>query len=117
MRYSKDLKSGDIVVFNIISNIYNRKIPIDGIVTGVCEEIEIVYVMYQYGYSCEHDAINFADMLAVHNPEGEWMQFDNISGKSELLEGGRKYAERLGEKWNNKFSSSTFPLYHKNEYL
>lgn len=49
------------------------------------ENTKKVCVSWLEGYKDRHDFIPFEDMLAVHNPNGEMMKFDNISGNSDLL--------------------------------
>ena len=116
MKSCKDLKENEIVVFNIWSDIYKRKIPCDGNVIFVNHDTNSVAVVYLEGYRCEHANIKFADMLACYDKDGEVMHFDNIYGKSVLLEGGRAYANRMGDEWNNKLKSDRFPLCGDDEY-
>lgn len=84
-RTCQSLKQGEAVVFKLYSDIYKEKKPMDGTVIYVNTDRRIVWVSYLEGYKDRSDAIPFEDMLAVYNPEGEMMKFDNISGKSDLL--------------------------------
>lgn len=79
------LKAGESVVFKLYSDIYNKKIPMDGTVIYVNTDRKVVWVSYLEGYKDRSDAIPFEDMLAVHNPNGPMMHFDNIYGKSDIL--------------------------------
>lgn len=84
-RKCTSLKRNEQVVFLIHSDIYNRKIPMDGSVISVNESTRKVDISWLEGYKDRHDSISYEDMLAVYNPEGEMMKFENISGKSDLL--------------------------------
>ena len=84
-RTCASLKQGEQVVFKIYSDIYEEKRPMDGFVIYVNTDRRVVWVSYLEGYKDRSDAIPFEDMLAVYNPNGEMMNFDNISGKSDLL--------------------------------
>lgn len=84
-RKCTSLQSGEQVVFMIHSDILGKKIPMDGSVIFVHENTKKVCVSWLSGYKDMHDSIPFEDMLAVYNPAGEMMKFDNISGKSDLL--------------------------------
>ena len=84
-RKCTSLKLSEQVVFKIYSDIYKEKIPMDGTVISVQEDINKVCVIWLDGYKSRTDFISFEDMLAVYNPNGEMMKFKNISGKSDLL--------------------------------
>lgn len=84
-RKCTSLKSNEQVVFKIHSDIFEKKIPMNGSVLSVYENAKKVCVSWLEGYKDRHDMIPFEDMLAVYNPDGEMMKFDNISGKSDLL--------------------------------
>jgi hypothetical protein len=84
-RKCTSLKSGEEVVFNIYSDIYKRKIPESGSVSFVNKNRKEVMVSWLEGYKNRNDIIPFEDMLAVYNPDGMYMTFDNISGNSYLL--------------------------------
>lgn len=84
-RKCTSLKENENVVFNIYSDIYKKKIPMDGTVLSVNENTKKVCVSWLDGYKDRHDFIPFEDMLGVYNPNGKMMKFDNISGKSDLL--------------------------------
>ena len=94
MRRCYALKENEQVVFNVWSDIYERKIPMNGNVLFVDKVQKSVCVVYLYGYKSETVHVDYHDMLAVYNPDGEMMHFDNIYGKSDLLEGGKIYLER-----------------------
>lgn len=84
-RKCTSLQYNEQVVFKIYSDIYGKKIPMNGSVVSVNEYTKKVDVSWLEGYKDRHDFIPFEDMLAVYNPNGEIMKFDNISGKSDLL--------------------------------
>lgn len=84
-RKCTSLQSNEEVVFNLFSDIYKKKIPMVGTVSFINEDKKTICVSYLEGYKDRHDVIPFEDMLAVYNPNGEMMSFDNISGKSDLL--------------------------------
>lgn len=84
-RKCTSLQSNEQVVFMIHSDIYRKKIPMDGSVISVYENTKKVCVSWLEGYKDRHDIIPFEDMLAVYNPNGEMMKFDNISGRSDSL--------------------------------
>lgn len=84
-RKCTSLQANECVVFKIYSDIYKKKIPMDGNVVSVNKNTKIVCVSWLEGYKDRHDFITFEDMLAVYNPNGEMMKFGNISGRSDLL--------------------------------
>lgn len=84
-RKCTSLQSNEQVVFKIHSDIYGKKIPMDGSVISVNENTKKVCASWLEGYKDRYDFIPFEDMLAVYNPNGEMMKFDSISGKSDLL--------------------------------
>ena len=84
-RKCTSLQYNEQVVFKIHSDIYEKKIPMDGSVISVHENTKKVCVSWLEGYKDRHDFIPFDDMLVVYNPNGDMMKFDNISGKSDLL--------------------------------
>lgn len=84
-RKCTSLKINEQVVFNIHSDLYGKKIPRDGSVISVFEKSKKICISWLEGYKDRHDLIPFEDMLAVYNPNGEIMRFDNIVGKSDLL--------------------------------
>lgn len=84
-RKCTSLQCNEQVVFKIHSDIYKKKIPMDGSVIAINERAKTVCVSWLDGYKDRKDFISFEDMLAVYNPNGEMMKFDNISGKSDLL--------------------------------
>lgn len=84
-RKCTSLKPNEEVVFNLMSDIYKRKIPMVGSVIVVRDDTKKVCVSYLEGYKDRHESIPFEDMIAVHNPNGDMMKFDNISGRSDLL--------------------------------
>lgn len=79
------LKTNDEVVFLIFSDIFKRKIPMNGTVIFVSKNQKKVCVSWLSGYKDMHDFIPFEDMLALYNPDGKMMKFENIYGKSDLL--------------------------------
>ena len=85
VRCCSDLKSGEAVVALVYDSIYEKKIPIDGTVVFVDVNTKKVDFTYLYGYRQEYAFVPFEDMLAVSNPNGEFMRFDNICGKSDRL--------------------------------
>lgn len=83
-RSCKSLKENEQVVFLIHSNIYGKKIYEEGNVIYVTDTH--VCVCWLDGYKSRSNDIPFSDMVAVYNPEGEYMTFDYIKGPSDLLE-------------------------------
>lgn len=84
-RPCSSLCKDEIVIFLCYNDIYNKKIPTDGNVIYVDYVRHEVCVCYLDGYKSESDFIPYEDMIAVHDPEGEQMSFDHISGPSQLL--------------------------------
>lgn len=80
-----DLKQGRQVVFNIYSDIFERKIPETGTVLDIYPNRQEVCVHYLEGYKDRHDIIPYEDMLAAYDEASEMMQFGNISGPSVIL--------------------------------
>lgn len=83
-RSCSSLKYNEAVIFLIYSDIYKKKVYETGTVVSVQDDS--VTVSWLDGYRDRHDNIPFSDMVAVHNPCGEYVKFDNISGKSDELE-------------------------------
>ena len=81
-----DLPINTPVVFKIYSDIYKKKIHMDGHVVGISLKRREVWVCYLEGYKSRTENIPFEDMVAAYDENGEMMQFDNIKGKSVLLE-------------------------------
>lgn len=84
-RKCSSLQSNEQVVFNLYSEIFERKVPMDGSVIFVLPNRKEVMVSYLEGYKDRHDNISYEDMLAVYDKDGEEMYFENIHGPSELL--------------------------------
>lgn len=84
-RSCSSLSVNEQVVFNVYSDIYKHKIPETGTVIGINKERKEVVVDWLEGYKDRHDNIPFDDMLAVYNPNGEILHFNNISGPSDVL--------------------------------
>ena len=84
-RKCSSLQSNEQVVFNLYSEIFERKLPMDGSVIFVLPNRKEVMVSYLEGYKDRHDNISYEDMLAVYDKDGEEMYFENIHGPSELL--------------------------------
>jgi len=85
MRKCTSLQPDEQVVFNVHSDIFKRKIPMNGSVVFVDKNKRTVNVSWLEGYREHHNDISFDDMLAVHNPAASVVRFENISGKSDLL--------------------------------
>lgn len=85
IRSCTSLKDGEQVVFLIYSDIYNHKIPIDGNVNFLDRDMRKVAVIYLLGYRCEHAFVDYEDMLGVYNPDGVFIEFENIQGRSDIL--------------------------------
>ena len=81
-----DLAAGREVIFIVWSDIYNRKIPEVGTVSSVEPERKKVWVHWLEGYKDRHELISYDDMIAAYDEDGEFMQFEHISGPSVLLE-------------------------------
>lgn len=79
------LKNGEQVVFYIHSDIYKKKIPETGTVSGLNLNRKEVHVHWLEGYKDRHDVVPFSDMIAVYNKDGEMMHWKGISGPSDLL--------------------------------
>ena len=73
------------VVFNLHSEIYGKKVPMDGSVIYVTPNRKTVCVSYLDGYHSRTEDIPYEDMLAAYDKDGEMMKFDNIKGPSVLL--------------------------------
>ncbi len=83
-RKCSDLKLNENVVFKV--SVYGDEEEIyDGNVLSVNKNNNTVTVCYLEGYHSRTDNISFKNMLAVYDENGEYMKFDNISGKSALL--------------------------------
>lgn len=85
IRSCTTLEKEESVVFLIYSDICKHKIPIDGSVIFVNRDRRKVEVIYLLGYKCEYDFIDYEDMLGVFNPDGVFIEFDNIQGRSDIL--------------------------------
>lgn len=83
-RSCKTLQNNEQVVFMCYSDIYNKKIPEIGTVVYVYNDK--VCISWMDSYKERHTDVDFTDMLAVYNPNGEYMTFEHISGPSDLLE-------------------------------
>jgi hypothetical protein len=84
-RTCSSLKKNETVVFKVYSDILRRKVPQDGTVICVNRKEKIVLVSWLCGYKDCSDIVSFSDMVAVHNPDGEWKQFETLSGMSDML--------------------------------
>ncbi len=84
-RTCTSLKYNELVVFNIYSDILRKKTAKFGNVIQVYSDTRKVDVSWLEGYKNRCNFIPFEDMLAVHNPDGEMIKFDNIYSKSDLL--------------------------------
>jgi len=76
---------GEQVVFKLYSSIYGKKIPETGTVDFVDTKQNYIWISYLCGYKNMDAFIPFEDMLAVYNPNGEYMEFGNIRGYSDEL--------------------------------
>lgn len=85
IRSCTTLEEGEKVVFLIYNDIYQHKTPIDGNVTFVNKDMRKVAVIYLLGWKCEHAFVDYEDMLGVYNPDGVFIEFDNIQGTSDIL--------------------------------
>lgn len=84
-RKVSELKQGDLVVFRIDAHGWGKKYSEYGHVYEVRKEEKKVDVHWLCGYQDRHDKIPFEDVLAVHDENGEWMDFDGVRGRSLLL--------------------------------
>lgn len=73
------------VVFKIYSDIFNKKICMDGSVIYVSADTNEVCVGWLEGYKYRTGNIPYKDMIAAYDENGEMMSFENIKGKSVLL--------------------------------
>lgn len=96
-RECNSLNENEQVVFNLYSDLYGKKVPMNGNVLSVDVANRKVHVAYLYGWKSENAIVDFYDMLAVYNPNGKIMKFDNISGRSDTLEGYRKLYGAAGK--------------------
>ena len=72
-RKCSSLQSNEQVVFNLYSEIFERKVPMDGFVIFVLPNRKEVMVSYLEGYKDRRDNISYEDMLAVYDKDGEEM--------------------------------------------
>jgi len=79
------LAENESIVFKIHSDIHHRKVFECGHVVRVNLESQTVCVIYLEGYKSRTADVSYNDMVAVYHPEGEFMRFENISGRSCLL--------------------------------
>jgi hypothetical protein len=85
-RPCSDLENGEEVVFLLYSDLYQRKIPVDGTVSFVDRDRKAAMVSWMEGYKEYHSRIAFSDLLAVADSQnGVMTKFDNIYGNSDLL--------------------------------
>lgn len=84
-RCCTSLKEYEPVVFLVYSDIYKRKVPTEGNVLYVDEQLKTVCVSWLEGYKDRKEDVPFSDMLAVYNPKGILMHFENIFGQSDVL--------------------------------
>ena len=84
-RLCSSLKQNENVVFMHYSDIYKKKIPMDGNVISVQKNHKCVAVCYLEGYRSISTSIPYKDMLAVYDKNGKHMKFENISGPSQKL--------------------------------
>lgn len=82
----KDLKENDQVVFKVYSDIFEKKIYETGTVVSVNQDSHAVDVCWLEGYKNRNDMVDYEDMVAKYDKDGEYMKFGNISGPSVLLE-------------------------------
>ena len=115
MKNCKDLRPDEEVVFLVYSRLFDRKVPVNGNVLSVDDTAKTVHVCYLEGYRSEAETVRYADMLAVFDPDGPFMKFDNIHGKSRLLEGGVEFVRRT-KVGAYTYNSEKCPL-GRNEYL
>jgi hypothetical protein len=79
------LQPGEHVVFRVYNDIYKGKRPIDGTVDFINTDKRLVSVSYLYGYNNMDAFIPYEDMLAVYNPNGDYMRFSGVEGLSDEL--------------------------------
>ena len=90
----KDLKENDQVVFMVYSDLFEKKIYETGTVISVNQDAHAVAVCWlegyrnrnDLGYRNRNDLVDYEDMVAKYDKDGEYMKFGNISGPSVLLE-------------------------------
>jgi len=85
LKYS-ELKQGDIVLFKRYNDIYEDEVYEDGSVIYVREDAKLVSISWLEGYKSRVDEVPFSKVIVKSDPQGEYMVFDNYSGKSVLLE-------------------------------
>jgi hypothetical protein len=84
-RTCSSLQNNENVVFKIYSEIYKKKIYMDGHIISINDKVKKAWVCWLEGYKSRNDLVPFEDMVAVYDLYGEKMKFDNISGPSVLL--------------------------------
>lgn len=82
----KDLKENDQVVFMVYSDLFKKKIYETGTVVFVNQDARAISVCWLDGYKNRNDMVDYEDMVAKYDKDGEYMRFGNISGPSVLLE-------------------------------
>lgn len=81
-----DLKQNDQIVFKVYSDIFEKKIYETGTVVFVNHDSHTVDVCWLEGYKNRNNMVDYEDMVAKYDEDGEYMKFGNISGPSVLLE-------------------------------
>lgn len=81
-----DLKENDQVVFLTYSDLFKKKIYETGTVVFINHSDQTVSVSWLEGYKDRNSMVNFSDMVAKYDKDGEYMKFGNISGPSVLLD-------------------------------
>ena len=85
MRKCSSLKKNEQVVFRTYSDIFGRKIYETGSVIYVLPNSKTVAVSYLDGYRSATEDIPYEDMVACYDDTGNYMEFDNIKGRSVFL--------------------------------
>lgn len=84
-RSCSSLQEHDQVVFLCRDYSNDKLFPLDGSVMAVYEDRQKVLISYLLGYKGENEDVPFDRMIAVYDPKGQHMKFNNISGPSCLL--------------------------------
>lgn len=82
----KEIKQDDIVLFKRHCNILNRETYQDGNVIFIDDERKLVSICWLEGYKSRNDDVPYEKVIAKYDPNGKYMEFENYSGTSILLE-------------------------------
>jgi len=84
MKY-EELKHGDIIIFKRYCDIRKEESFQDGVVIAVHIKIKEINIGWLEGYKSRSDSVKYEKVIAKYDENGKNMRFDNITGKSILL--------------------------------